>query len=67
MCVCLRAQKVKNLSAMQETRDAGSIPGSGDPLEEGMATYSSILPWRIPWTEEPAELQSMGLQKIRQD
>ena len=34
-----------------------------DPLEEGMATHSSILPWRIPWTEEPGGLQSMGSQK----
>ena len=38
-----------------------------DPLEEGMATHSSILVWRIPWTEEPGGLQSMGLQKVRHD
>ena len=37
--------------------------GREDPLEEGMATHSSILAWRIPWTEEPGGLQSMGLQK----
>ena len=37
--------------------------GQEDPLEKGMATYSSILAWRIPWTEEPGGLQSMGLQK----
>ena len=37
--------------------------GQGDPLEKGMATYSSILAWKIPWTEEPGGLQSMGLQK----
>ena len=43
MCVCLRAQKVKNLPAMQETRNAGSIPGSGDPLEKEMATLSSVF------------------------
>ena len=36
-----------------------------DPLEEGMATHSSTLPWRIPWTEEPGELQSIGLQRVR--
>ena len=36
-----------------------------DPLEEGMATHSSILAWRIPWTEEPGGLQSMGLQRVR--
>ena len=38
-----------------------------DPLEEGMATYSSILAWRIPWTEEPGGLQSMGSQRVRHD
>ena len=37
--------------------------GWKDPLEEGMATHSSILPWKIPWTEEPGGLQSMGLQE----
>ena len=45
-----------------DARDTGSLPGSGDPLEEGMATLSSILAWRIPWTEEPGGPQSMGLQ-----
>ena len=44
--------------------DLGSIPGSEDPLEEGMATHSSILAWRIPWTEEPGGLQSMESQKV---
>ena len=39
-------------------------PGRKDPLEKGMATHSSILTWRIPWTEEPGWLQSMGLQKV---
>ena len=45
------------------------IPSLGweDPLEKGMATHSSILAWRIPWTEEPGELQSMGLQRVRHD
>ena len=43
--------------------DPGSIPGSGSPLEKGMATLSSILTWRIPWTEEPGWLHSMGLQR----
>ena len=38
-----------------------------DPLEEGMAVHSRILAWRIPWTEEPGELQSMGLQGVRHD
>ena len=40
------------------------FPGQEDPLEEGMATHSSLLAWRIPWTEEPGGLQSMGLQRV---
>ena len=39
--------------------------GQGDPLEKGTATYFSILVWRIPWTEEPARLQSTGMQRVR--
>ena len=47
-------------------RDVGLIMGWGGPLENtGMATHSSILAWRIPWTEEPGGLQSMGLQRVR--
>ena len=45
--------------------DLGSIPGSGRSLEKGMTTHSSILAWRIPWTEEPGGLQSMELQRVR--
>ena len=45
----------------------GSIPGGEDALEEGMATHSSILAWKIPWTEKAGRLQSMGLQRVRQD
>ena len=45
----------------------GSILGGEDALEEGMATHSSILAWNIPRTEEPGRLQSMGLQRVRQD
>ena len=41
--------------------------GQKDPLENGMATYSSILAWRIPWTEEPGGLQSMGSERVGQD
>ena len=41
--------------------------GQEDPLEEGMATHSSILAWRIPWTEEPGRLQSMGSQRVRHE
>ena len=55
------AQLVKNLPAMQETW-VQSL-GWEDPLEEGMATHSSILAWRIPWTEAPDRLQSMGSQR----
>ena len=59
---------VKNLPANAgDVRDVGSILGWQDPLEEGMATHSSILAWRIPWTEEPGGLQSTGLQRVRQD
>ena len=54
---------VKNLPAMQETR-VQSLDWD-DPLEEEMSTRSSILAWRIPWTEEPGRLQSTGLQKVR--
>ena len=52
------AKSVKNLPAMQETQ-VQSL-GWEDPLEKGMATDSSILDWKIPWTEEPGSLQSMG-------
>ena len=47
--------------------DLCSIPGWEDPLEKEMATHSSILAWRIPWTEEPGRLQSMGSQRVRHD
>ena len=47
-----------------DTRDAGLIPGTGNPLEEGMATHSSVLSWRIPWAEEPGGLQSIGSQRV---
>ena len=59
------AQMVKNLPAMQETQ-VQSL-GWEDALEKGMATHSSILAWRIPWTEEPGKLQSMGLQRAGHD
>ena len=52
---------VKNLPAMWESWVQS--PGLEDPLEKGMATHSSILAWRIPWTEEPGGLQSMGVTK----
>ena len=56
------AQKVKNLPAMRETR-VQSLDQEG-PLEKGMATHSSILAWRILWTEESGRLQSMGSQGV---
>ena len=58
------AQEVKNLPAVQETQ-VQSL-GWENSLEKGMATYSSILAWRIPWAEEPGRLQSMGLQSWTQ-
>ena len=59
------AQIGKNLPAMQETH-VQSL-GWEDPLEKGMATHSSILVWRIPWTEEPGKVQPMGSQIVIQD
>ena len=59
------AQMVKNLPAIRETW-VRSL-GWEDPLEKGMATHCSILAWRIPWTEEPGGLQSMGSQRVRHD
>ena len=50
-----------------DSRDAGSIPGSEGPLEEGMATPSRVLACRIPWTEEPGGLQSTGSQRVGHD
>ena len=50
-----------------DIRDMGLIPGSGDPLAEEMAPHSSILAWRIPRTEEPGRLWSIGSQKVRHD
>ena len=61
----LVAQMVKNLPAMQEK--GVRFLSQEDPLEKGMATHSSILAWRIPWTEEPGGLQSMGLQRVGHD
>ena len=50
-------------SNARATRDFGSTPGSGKPLEEEVATHPSVLAWRIPWAEEPGGLQSMGSRK----
>ena len=53
---------------MKELQDTW-VPSLGweDPLEEGMATHSNIVAWRIPWTEEPGKLQSLGSQRVRHD
>ena len=56
-------QMEKNLPAMQKSWIR--ILGQEDPLEKGLATHSSILAWRIPWTEDPDGLESMGLQRVR--
>ena len=65
MGTSLVAQMVKNLPAMRETHIQPL--GQEDSLEKGMATHSSILAWRIPWTEEPGGLQTMELQRVRPD
>ena len=56
---------VKNPPA--RTGDTGSVPGLKDPLEKEMATHSSVLAWKIPWTDEPGRLQSMESQRVRYD
>ena len=61
----LVAQRVKCLPARWET-SVRSL-GQEDPLDKEMATHSSILAWRIPWTEEPSRLQTMGLQRVGHD
>ena len=62
------ALAVKNLpSNAEDVRDVGSSLGWEDSLEEGMATHSSILAWRIPWTEKPGGLQFMGSQRVGHD
>ena len=61
----LVAQMVKSLPAVRETHVR--TLGWKDPLEKEMATHPSILAWKIPWTAGPGRLQSMGLQRVRQD
>ena len=65
MWATLVPQLVKNLPAIQQTQVW--FLGWGNPLEKGVATHSSILTWRIPWTEERGRLQSMGSQRVRND
>ena len=64
-CAFLMSQMVTDLPAMQETWVW--FLGWVDPLEKGMATHSSILAWRIPWTEDPGGIQSMELQRVEHD
>ena len=59
------AQRVKRLPTIQETQIQSL--GQEDPLEEEMATHSSTLGWKIPWTEEPGRIQSMGSQRVGHD
>ena len=60
------AEQVKNPPVMQETQETQvQSLGLEDPLEEEMASYSSFLAWRIPWTEEPGGLRSMGFQRVK--
>ena len=59
------AQTVKSLPAMWE--DWVRSLGREEPLEKEMATHSGVLAWRVPWTEEPGGLQSMGSQRVRHD
>ena len=67
-CSAPMAQAVKNLPAMQETQETRvQSLGREDPLEEEMATCSSILAWKTPWTEEPGGLQSKVLQRVGHD
>ena len=71
VCVCMGlpgGAVVKNLPAnVEDARDMGLILGWEDPLEKEMATHSSILAWKILWTETPGRLQSTELQRVRHD
>ena len=67
--LCLKTSLVAQTSkvSVYNAGDPGSIPGLGDPLEKEMASHSRTIAWKIPWTEEPGRLQSMGLQRVRHD
>ena len=67
-CRVTRVSEVTNPPAMQELQEMQSpLLGREDPLEEGMATHSSTLAWRIPWTEEHSGIQSIALQRVGHD
>ena len=63
-CQCRRHKKCSLNPWIGKIPESERSPDREDPLEEGMATHSSIFIWRIPWTEEPGELQSIGLQRV---
>ena len=63
--MCWKHLKSYGKESAYKAEDRGSMSGLEDPLEKGMATYSNIPAWRIPWTEEPGRLQSMGSQRIK--
>ena len=63
--MCWKHLKSYGKESACKAEDRGSMSGLEDPLEKGMATYSNIPAWRIPWTEEPGRLQSMGSQRIK--
>ena len=66
MLASLKAQQIKNLPTVQETQEIWvQSLGQDDPLEKEMATYSSMLAWNIPWTEEFGGPQSKGLERVR--
>ena len=65
--LALKVKILRKIAYAGDIRDADSIPGLGEPLEEGMTTHSSILAWRIPRTEEPGRPQSMGSQRARHE
>ena len=68
LCDTWASPAVKNPPAMQELQETGVRSlGREGPLEEGMAAHSSILAWRIPWTEEPGRLQSKESKRVRHD
>ena len=65
--MCVSSGSSDSKTSAYNVEDLGSIPGWEDILEKEMATHSSILAWKISWTEDPGRLQSMGLQRVGHD
>ena len=65
--ICVYVNFLSSSAGKESACNVGDLGGWEDPLEEGMATHSSILAWKIPWAEEPGGLQSMGSRKVRYD